>query len=853
MKKLLILDGNSIINRAFYGVRLLTDAKGRHTNAVYGFLNIFLKILGENFDYVAVAFDLKAPTFRHKMYSEYKAQRKGMPEELAEQMPYLKDILNKMGIPILEKEGYEADDIIGTVSAWCERENTECVILTGDRDDLQLASDLVTVRLVITKGGSTETTDYSHKTVYEKLGVTPLEFIDVKALMGDSSDNIPGVKGIGEKGAFSLIQQYKSLDKIYENIEEIKGALKTKLIDGKDMAYLSKTLATIDRCVPLSEGFSDLVVGEGDKCALLNTLTDFELKSIISRLDFEDAVSETAFHCEVKKIESPEELDEILKADKIFYTMETEDNSIKAINFATDDGCSRLEFMFGALVLGYLDRIKKLFEEKDKVTLNIKEQMVFMRENYGIESGGNYFDLTLAAYLSKPQEQSYTLKDLAMRYLSVSCADDISATALMPKLYDTLSAEIEENEQHELLYEIEFPLAEVLADMEYEGFKVDRDSLASYSELLNKSILSLQTEIYDLAGEEFNINSPKQLGVILFENLGLPVIKKTKTGYSTNAEVLEKLKGAHEIVGKIMDYRTYTKLKSTYADGLYQVIRAETGKIHSSFNQTVTATGRISSTEPNLQNIPVRIELGRQIRKMFIASDENHILIDADYSQIELRVLAHIAKDEAMTKAFKDGTDIHSVTASEVFKVPLSEVTSEMRSKAKAVNFGIVYGIGEFSLSQDIKVTRKQAAAYIESYLNTYKGIAEFMKQTVEFAKIHGYVKTLTGRRRYIPEIKASNFNLRAFGERVALNAPIQGYAADIIKIAMVKVYDRLKKENLKSKLILQVHDELIIDALKEEQQQVEKILKEEMENAVSLSVPLVADMKAGNSWYETK
>ncbi len=853
MKKLLILDGNSIINRAFYGVRPLTDAKGRHTNAVYGFLNIFLKILGENFDYVAVAFDLKAPTFRHKMYSEYKAQRKGMPEELAEQMPYLKDILCKMGIPILEKEGYEADDIIGTVSYMCEKENTECVILTGDRDDLQLASELVTVRLVITKGGSTETTDYTDKTVYEKLGVTPTEFIDVKALMGDSSDNIPGVKGIGEKGAFSLIQQYKSLDKIYENIEEIKGALKTKLIDGKDMAYLSKTLATIDRCVPLSQNFSDLVVGEGDKSALLNTLTDFELKSIISRLDFEDAVKETAFCCEVKKIESAEELDEILKADKIFYTLETEDNSIKAINFETKDGCSRLEFMFSAEVLEYLDGIRKLFQEKDKVTLNIKEQMVFMRENYGIEVKGKYFDLTLAAYLSKPQEQSYTLKDLAMRYLSISCGEDNSETALLSKLYEALSTEIEQNGQHDLLYKIEFPLAEVLADMEYEGFKVDRDSLASFSELLNKSILALQTEIYDLAGEEFNINSPKQLGVILFENLGLPVIKKTKTGYSTNADVLEKLKGAHEIIEKIMDYRTYTKLKSTYADGLYQVIRAETGKIHSSFNQTVTATGRISSTEPNLQNIPVRIELGRQIRKMFIASDEDHILIDADYSQIELRVLAHIAKDEAMTKAFKDGTDIHSVTASEVFKVPLDEVTGEMRSKAKAVNFGIVYGIGEFSLSQDIKVTRKQAAAYIESYLNTYKGIAEFMKQTVEFAKENGYVKTLTGRRRYIPEIKASNFNLRAFGERVALNAPIQGYAADIIKIAMVKVYDRLKKENLKSKLILQVHDELIIDALKEEQQQVEKILKEEMENAVTLSVPLVADMKSGNSWYETK
>lgn len=853
MKKLLILDGNSIINRAFYGVRPLTDAKGRHTNAVYGFLNIFLKILQEKFDYVAVAFDLKAPTFRHKMYSLYKAQRKGMPEELAEQMPYLKDILNKMGIPILEKEGFEADDIIGTISALCEKENVECTILTGDRDDLQLASDLVTVRLVITKGGATETTDYDGKAVFEKLGVTPQEFVDVKALMGDSSDNIPGVKGIGEKGAFSLIQKYKSLDKVYENIEEIKGALKTKLEDGKDMAYLSKTLATIDKNVPLGKEISSLTQKETDKSQLLLTLTDFELKSIISKLNMEETVSKIAFECEVIDILSPEHLEDIIAKTPVFYTIEAFGTELKKLCFAHSGKVYRISFLSGYDVIPYLPCLKKLFEEKEKITLNIKQQMVFMRENYGILTGGKYFDLALAAYLSKPQEQSYTAKDLAMRYLNISGVEDDTETALLPKLYEKLSAEIEENDQHDLLYNIEFPLTKVLADMEYEGFKVDRDSLSSFSELLNKSILTLQTEIYSLAGEEFNINSPKQLGVILFENLGLPIIKKTKTGYSTNAEVLEKLKGSHEIIEKIMDYRTYTKLKSTYADGLYQVIRPETGKIHSSFNQTVTATGRISSTEPNLQNIPVRIELGRQIRKMFIASDKNHILIDADYSQIELRVLAHIAKDETMSNAFKAGTDIHAVTASEVFSVPLDEVTSEMRSKAKAVNFGIVYGIGEFSLAQDIKVTRKQAAAYIENYLNTYKGIAKFMKDTVEFAKEHGYVKTLTGRRRYIPEITSSNFNLRSFGERVAMNAPIQGYAADIIKIAMVKVHERLQKENLKSKLILQVHDELIIDALKEEQAQVEKILKEEMENAVSLSVPLIADMKAGNSWYETK
>lgn len=855
MDKLLILDGNSIINRAFYGVRLLTNAKGQHTNGVYGFLNIFLKILEEEeYKYAAVAFDLRAPTFRHQMFDAYKAQRKGMPPELAEQMPYLKEILKLMGIPILEKEGFEADDIIGTVSALCEKENVKCVILTGDRDDLQLASDLTAVRLVVTKGGATETTDYFGKTVMEKMGVSPEAFIDVKALMGDSSDNIPGVAGIGEKTAFSLIQEYKTLDNLYAHLDEIKGAKREKLEQGKDAAYMSKTLATIVRDVPLGIKATDLKKGEISEGKLYSYLSDLELKTVITRMHLNATEESAVLEAEEIKIETPEALKENL-VSPVFYTLEIdkESGSIKRFSFVKDNKVYTAKFDFSTDVLPFLPILKSVFEDGEKISAGIKEQIVFLKENYDIDYGGKAFDVSLAAYISQPSEQSYALSDLCVRYLGQTAKDCAAETAALPSLYEKMKSEIEENGQTDLFYGMEMPLSFVLASMEEEGFKVDSDMLSEFSALLAKKIDTLQAEIYALAGREFNINSPKQLGVVLFEELNLPVIKKTKTGYSTNAEVLEKLRGSHEIVDKIMDFRVYTKLKSTYADGLYQVINPKTHKIHSCFNQTVTATGRISSTEPNLQNIPVRIELGRQIRKMFIASDENHILVDADYSQIELRVLAHIAHDEVMINAFKNGADIHTTTASQVFGVPEEEVTPAMRSKAKAVNFGIVYGIGEFSLAQDIHVTRKEAAAYIKSYLEKYAGIAAYMKETVAFAKEHGYVATLSGRRRYIPEIKSSNFNLRSFGERVAMNAPIQGYAADIIKIAMVRVFNRLKAEKLESKLILQVHDELIIDALKSEQAQVERILKEEMEHAATLLVPLVVDMKAGKSWYDTK
>ncbi len=854
MKKLLIFDGNSILNRAFYGIRVLSNSKGQYTNGVYGFLNIFFKFIEEEKpDYLAVAFDLKAKTFRHKMYDGYKAQRKGMPPELAEQMPYLKEILSAMNVSCLQLEGFEADDIIGTVSKQCDDNDINCVIVTGDKDDLQLASDKITVRLVVTRAGTTTTTDYDYKAVLEKMGVTPEEFISVKALMGDTSDNIPGVKGIGEKSAFSLIQQYKTIDNLYEHTDELKGAQQTKIIDGKDMAYLSYGLSKIDRNVPVSEKIDDMLIKEYNKPLLYEKLSELELKSIITKLGLENESKLEKVDFEFCEIASPSVIESII-TDKIFYLLNI-GKGIESICIYSDGKIYRKEFVTAFEVIEYIEVFSKIFGNPDikKVSHDIKKDIVFLSQNYGIEYSGQIFDTKIAAYILEPSRNSYEIGELAEVYLRIGELECDECCGILESLECKLSEAIKENEQEELLYEVEFPLVYVLACMEKEGFRVNKESLAEFSEMLNKRISVLENEIYDCAGEVFNINSPKQLGVILFEKLGLPAVKKTKTGYSTNADVLEKLKHKHIIISYIMEYRVLAKLKSTYADGLYNVINESTGKINSSFNQTITTTGRISSTEPNLQNIPVRLELGREIRKMFVASDEDHILVDADYSQIELRVLAHIAEDKTMSEGFVNGIDVHSNTASQVFGVPIEMVTSDMRSKAKAVNFGIVYGIGSFSLSQDIHVTKKQADEYIQSYFDKYTGIKTYLDNVVEFARENGYVKTLLNRRRYIPEIKASNFNLRSFGERVAMNAPIQGYAADIIKIAMVKVYNRLKAENLLSKLILQVHDELIVDALKSEEEQVKKILKEEMENAVKLNVPLVVEMKSGNSWYETK
>ena len=849
MKKLLIFDGNSIINRAYYGIRLLSNSKGEYTNGIYGFLNIFLKFFDEEKpDMAAVAFDLKDKTFRHKMYDAYKAQRKGMPQELASQMQPLKDVLDAMNVMRLEKSGYEADDIIGTVSKKCEDADVKCVVVTGDKDDLQLASENTVIKLVVTRMGNTETTDFDAKAVEEKYGVTPREFIAIKALMGDSSDNIPGVAGIGEKTAMALIEKYRSLDNLYENLAELKGATLKKITEGKDMAYLSYKLSEINRDVPLDESLEDMYVKEPEKEKLFDILNHLELKSIISKLGIEASESSKAFY-EIVKIGSPAEI----KAEKEFnYILDKDDYEIKKLSFERDGKVYVKEFLSPLDFVPYMGVFKEIFGDRkiSKLSHDVKSDIVFLKRNYDINFEGEIFDTKIAAYLLDPSRSDYILSDLLAGFCNIGeCNNPAGALCV---LKDSLLKQIEENNQHSLLYDIEFPLVKVLASMENEGFKVDKDSLVQFSKMLSAKLTVLEKMIYELAGEEFNINSPKQLGEILFEKLGLPAEKKTKTGYSTNAEVLEKLSYKYDIASLIIEYRTHAKLKSTYAEGLQSTINPSDGKIHSSFNQTVTATGRISSTEPNLQNIPVRLELGREIRKMFIASSGN-ILTDADYSQIELRVLAHMAHDETMINAFKNEQDIHSITASQVFKVPLSDVTPQMRTRAKAVNFGIVYGIGEFSLAKDIKVSVKEAKNYIQSYFETYPKIKEYLDKTVEFARENGYVKTAVERRRYIPEIKSSNYNLRSFGERVAMNAPIQGYAADIIKIAMVKVFERLKKESLKSKLILQVHDELIIDTIPEEKDAVTTILREEMENAVSLSLPLKVDMKTGNSWYETK
>ncbi len=852
MKKLLIFDGNSIVNRAFYAIKALTNSKGFYTNGIHGFMNIFLKFLEEEKpDYVCVAFDVRAKTFRHKMYDGYKAQRKGMPQELADQMPYLKEILNGMNIKILEKEGFEADDIIGTVSKKCGDNKIECIIVSGDKDDLQLASETTHIKLIVTKMGKTETTDFDDKAVFEKYGVTPGEFVHVKALMGDTSDNIPGVTGIGEKSAFSLIAKYKSLDNLYDNLEDLKGAQKEKITNGKELAYLSYDLAKIDTQVPIELVFEDMTQKEFDNDALSDLCAELELKTLADRLGIENKKAEQ-FKCEKEEIKSPETIAQKV-SDCLYYFAEYDD-ILRSFSFYADNKVYYAEFVTEFEVMMFLDEIKKVFENKNikKVSHGMKNDIVFLNNNYDIGFEGELFDTSIGAYILEPSKNSYELGDLCLEYLGMSLEDDKLSCAVLPLLCQKIDSKIKNNDQENLLYEIEFPLVNVLASMEIEGFTVDKEKLSEFSKILSDRIIELEKSIYQSAGENFNINSPKQLGVILFEKLGLPVVKKTKTGYATNVEVLEKLRSEHKIIDMIMEYRTYTKLKSTYADGLYNVINPKTGKINSSFNQTITTTGRISSTEPNLQNIPIRLELGRQIRKMFVASKDS-VLVDADYSQIELRVLAHMSDDKTMIDAFKNNQDIHTITASEVFKVPVDMVTSSMRSKAKAVNFGIVYGIGEFSLAQDIKVSMRTAKEYIQGYFETYPQIKQYLDGAVEFAKQNGYVKTLLGRRRYIPEIKSSNFNLRSFGERVAMNAPIQGYAADIIKIAMVRVYKRLKEENLKSKLILQVHDELIIDAKKHEVESVKKILKEEMENAAKLSVPLVVDMKSAESWYDTK
>lgn len=866
MKKLLILDSNSILNRAFYGVRYLSAKDGTPTNAIYGFLNILLKLIKEQEpDYICAAFDVKAPTFRHKQYEGYKAQRKPMPEGLAAQMPLAKDVLRAMGVTILEKEGYEADDIIGTVARLCEESEISCFIATGDKDDLQLASDKTKVILTVTKSGYNETIIYDDKAVKEKYHVTPTEFIDVKALMGDPSDNIPGVKGVGEKTAMSLIEKHHSIEYIYENIDDIglKGAMLQKMKDGREMAFMSKELATINRNTPIEFNAEECVFdGFENNGELYEILKRLELNSIIKKLDLSggDNVKENE---DIFKDFSYQVGDKnMINGDKVTVVLDFDGDNISSAAVGAGNN---------AVVLNEQDDIKELLEDDSiaKVMFDVKEAIVKLNGRIDIKNISD--DTAIAAYLVDPAKNEYTIEKLASEYFGtviekpevkqLSLLDDVEndrseylakCAVALGVLNECIGDKIKENGQEKLYQEVELPLVTVLAHLEINGFLVDDNQLKEFADKLGEKIDALTNEIYMLAGEEFNINSPKQLGVILFEKLELKPVKKTKTGYATNADVLEKLRDKHPIVNFIMEYRQLAKLKSTYCDGLTAVVNPNTHRIHSVFTQTVTVTGRLSSTEPNLQNIPTRTELGREIRKMFVAKD-GYVLVDADYSQIELRVLAHIANDETMINAFRNNEDIHAVTASQVLGIPLEDVTKEQRSSAKAVNFGIVYGIGEFSLAQDLHISVKEAKAYIESYLEKYHGVRNYMESIKEQAKKDGYVKTMLNRIRYIPELKSPNYNIRQFGERVALNTPIQGTAADIIKLAMVRVDNRLINEGLKSKLILQVHDELIVEAHKDEVDKVKQILSEEMQNAMELNVPLKVDMSTGHSWYDAK
>ena len=849
--KLMILDGNSIVNRAYYGVRPLNAPDGTPTNAIYGFVAILQRLLEEQQPQaVCVSFDLKAPTFRHQQYEAYKAQRKGMPEELAAQMPILKEVLDAMGIRRYELEGFEADDILGTAAAICEKSGWDCVIVTGDKDSLQLITDTTSVCNVKTRMGQTETVLYTPERFQEEYGFAPPLMVDLKALMGDSSDNIPGVPGVGEKTAMDLVQRYGEIKNIYENLDslEIKEGVRKKLAQGRESAEMSYWLATIIRDVPLDFKPEDNLWDKNYTGALYGIFKRLGFNKFIEKWGLtesgEAAISEEQTHLPRRELSSMEEINALIAAI----------NAVEQIAVYPLEGLDRIEVCDGKTVYdaawnrcseGYDRLLSAVFSPEIKKTgHNVKDLMGLLLKE-GLSTEGFVFDTALAAYLLEATESDYALERISVRYTGAEAA---GAEAVF-KLAPVLDAKLRELGMDGLYYQAELPLCAVLAEMEAAGFFVDRKALYDFGESLNAGIAQLQQSIWNHAGHEFNINSPKQLGSVLFDELLLPYGKKTKTGWSTNADVLEKLQGKHPIVDEVLEYRMLTKLKSTYADGLLKVI-SEDGRIHTNFQMTVTATGRLSSTEPNLQNIPVRKKLGAQIRNMFVAAP-GMMLVDADYSQIELRLLAHISGDETMKEAFLSGEDFHTVTASNVFGVPVSEVTPILRSRAKAVNFGIVYGISAFSLAQDIGVYPNEAKAYIDAYLEKYHGVRDYMKQIVETAKAQGYVSTVYGRRRYLPELKSANFNMRSFGERVALNMPVQGTAADIIKLAMVNVHRRLKAEGLKARLILQVHDELIVECPGEEAEQVRQILTEEMENAARLSVPLLAEAHIGHSWAE--
>ncbi len=843
MKKCLVIDGNSILNRAFYGIRLLTNQNGLYTNAIYGMVNIIFRHI-ENLkpDYCAVAFDLKKPTFRHQMYDGYKANRKGMPEELAVQLPYAKECMESMGLSVLSVEGYEADDILGTMSSFMSKQGIETFVLTGDRDSLQLIDDKVSVLLAKTK----ETVKFDRSVFQAEYGVDPTVFVDVKALMGDSSDNIPGVAGIGEKTALKLISEFENLDRLYENLENTKlsDSVKKKLSDGKDMAYLSRALATICRTVPLETDAEQYAYRGPNAKALRDLFVTLEFQALLKKFGLDQLPPE-----ENLTTSSPD--------SRVPYTVcesVTELIGDRICVYATE---KELSFFDGTRLCilpwepEYTEMVQKCLARSGWQCYDSKNLYKSLA-SLGVEPSLCGFDCMLAAYVLDSGKGNYALDALCTQYQTIPVTESTPAVVAVYYLSECLQKAVKAEAVSSLLYDIEIPLAKVLSDMERIGFKIDADGIEAYGVALKETADALQMRIYSYVGEEFNISSPKQLGEVLFEKMGLPKSRKTKTGYSTDAESLQKLIAKHPIIEDILDYRQVTKLNSTYADGLVKAADGE-GRVHSIFNQTGTATGRLSSSEPNLQNIPIRTELGRQFRKFFVPKNEDYVLVDADYSQIELRLLAHVSHDQAMIDAFLSGEDIHTMTASRVFGVPVDQVTSDLRKKAKAVNFGIMYGIGEYSLSEDLNISRMQAKEYIDSYFEKFPQIRQYLDQVKEEGRKNGCVTTFFGRRRYIPELSSSNKNLQHFGERVAMNSPIQGTAADIIKIAMIKVCEELKKRNLDAVLILQVHDELLLEAHRSCADEAKELLVQCMESAVSLSIPLSVDAHIGKTWYEAK
>ena len=903
MKKIVLIDGNSILNRAFYGImgnKMLTTPDGKYTNAVYGFLAILFKVLEDiEPEYLMVTFDLKAPTARHKLYDGYKATRKGMPNELAEQMPILKDILKSMNIKVIEKEGYEADDVLGTMAKRAEKDGFDVTIVSGDRDTFQLTSNRVKVRIPHTKMGKTETETFGREEVLKKYGVTPKQLIEVKGLQGDTSDNIPGVPGIGEKTALELVKKYKTIDGIYEAIEkgedDLKPKAKERLLENKELAMLSRTLGTINLEVPIEENLEEFKIKEWNKEEIFSKFKELNFNRFIDRFNLkseEGPKQNLAELFEIKTLNTQNEIKDLLEKiqNKLVFMLGTEKveqenliikKQIKSIYIYIDNTVYEIKFNTNEEFISYF---KTIFENENiqKYSYRLNETYVLLMQN-GIYLKEIKFDTEIAAYLLNPSNGKYKLDELANQYLSIDIPEYLEFVGAkqqketqmtlfsqdemnvdfekyqnaiymytIAKLAEIMNKKLEEINSLKLFENIEMPLIKVLAEMQYEGIYVDKQELVSFGVKLKEDIEVIKQEIYKLAGEEFNINSTLQLGNILFEKLKLPVYKKTKKGYSTDVDILEKLKPEHPIIEKILEYRGFMKLNSTYIEGLIVYINEYTHKIHSYFHQTITATGRISSTEPNLQNIPTRAEQGKQIKKAFKAQEGN-IFIDADYSQIELRILAHISNDTNMREAFLNEEDIHKQVASKVFNVPLEEVTKEQRTAAKAVNFGIVYGISGFGLAEQLGISRKKAEQYIEQYLEKYKGVKEFMDRIVEKAKEQGYVETLFHRRRYIPELSSNNYMVRQFGARAAMNTPIQGTAADIMKIAMVEVNKKLEEEKLNAKLILQIHDELLIECKIEEKEEVKKILKESMENAVKLSIPLEVEVSEADNWYDVK